>query len=109
MDSEKAATGRIVHDGDTTLVKVTAFGPGDGTAQTFESGTLVLQDANSSECGSAEGAVEDMSLAGQSLSLQCPEAIKPPLVSFILRNSNYAEYLGSAIDSIKRQDYPRFE
>jgi len=35
--------------------------------------------------------------------------LKPPLVSLILINRNYAAYLGEAIDSIRRQDYPWLE
>jgi len=35
--------------------------------------------------------------------------ISPPLVSLVLINWNYAAYVGAAIDSIKRQDYPWFE
>jgi hypothetical protein len=35
--------------------------------------------------------------------------IQLPLVSFIVRNWNYGRFVGSAIDSIKAQDYPRFE
>jgi len=35
--------------------------------------------------------------------------IQLPLVSFIVRNWNYGRFVGSAIDSIKTQDYPRIE
>jgi len=35
--------------------------------------------------------------------------LKPPLVSLILINRNYAAYLGETIDSIRRQDYPWLE
>ena len=51
----------------------------------------------------------ELSLYGQPLQALTPEPIKLPLVSFILRNWNYAEFVGSAIDSIKNQDYLRFE
>ena len=55
------------------------------------------------------GLTAEISLDGHPLGTQCPETIKPPLVSFVLRNWNYASYVGTAIDSIKDQDYPRFE
>jgi glycosyltransferase involved in cell wall biosynthesis len=50
-----------------------------------------------------------VSLLGQPLQALAPEPIAPPLVSFVLRNWNYAEYVGAAIDSVRAQDYPRFE
>lgn len=34
---------------------------------------------------------------------------KPPLVSLIVINFNYAEFVGRALASIRAQDYPRFE
>ena len=34
---------------------------------------------------------------------------KSPLVSLVLINWNYANFIGATIDSIKRQDYPWFE
>ena len=37
------------------------------------------------------------------------EILSPPLVSLLLINWNYAAYVGSAIDSIKEQDYPSLE
>ncbi len=33
----------------------------------------------------------------------------PPLVSIVVINRNYAEYIGATIDSIRQQDYPAFE
>lgn len=36
-------------------------------------------------------------------------AVKSPLVSFVLINFNYAEFIGETIESIKRQDYQYFE
>lgn len=36
-------------------------------------------------------------------------ALKPPLVSFVLINWNYARFVGQAINSIRAQDYPHFE
>lgn len=35
--------------------------------------------------------------------------VAPPLVSFVVICWNYARYVGAAIDSIRRQDYPHFE
>ena len=52
---------------------------------------------------------EEISLGGLPLGPRCPEPIRPPLVSFVLRNWNYADFIGSAINSIKQQNYPRFE
>ena len=34
---------------------------------------------------------------------------KLPLVSLVLINWNYAEYVGDAIESLKAQDYPELE
>jgi hypothetical protein len=41
--------------------------------------------------------------------LAVPGQMQLPLVSFIVRNWNYGDYIGNAIASIKAQDYPRFE
>lgn len=35
--------------------------------------------------------------------------LKPPLLTFILVNWNYGQYVGQTIDSIRAQDYPHFE
>jgi glycosyltransferase involved in cell wall biosynthesis len=35
--------------------------------------------------------------------------VHPPLVSIVVINRNYAEYIGATIDSIRQQDYPVFE
>ncbi len=35
--------------------------------------------------------------------------LKPPLVSVVITNWNYARFVGAAIDSIREQDYPHFE
>ena len=35
--------------------------------------------------------------------------LKPPLVSVVIPNWNYARFVGAAINSIRRQDYPHFE
>ena len=37
------------------------------------------------------------------------EMVRPPLVSLVLINWNYAAYVGEAIDSIRSQDYPSLE
>lgn len=37
------------------------------------------------------------------------EIVKPPLVSLVVINWNYASYVGAAIDSIRSQDYPSIE
>jgi glycosyltransferase involved in cell wall biosynthesis len=36
-------------------------------------------------------------------------AVHPPLVSIVVINRNYAEFIGATIDSIGQQDYPAFE
>lgn len=36
-------------------------------------------------------------------------AVLPPLVSIVIINRNYAEYIGATIDSVRQQDYPAFE
>nr|WP_246591966.1 glycosyltransferase family A protein [Aminobacter anthyllidis] len=38
-----------------------------------------------------------------------PEPVTYPLVSFIIRNWNYARFVGSAIRSVRNQTYPNFE
>ena len=35
--------------------------------------------------------------------------LKPPLVSVVIVNWDYGRFVGAAIDSIRRQDYPHFE
>ncbi len=35
--------------------------------------------------------------------------VMAPLVSVVVINHNYAEFVGAALDSIRRQDYPYFE
>src|SRR4051812_40305818 len=51
----------------------------------------------------------EATLGGRAFRDLSREALSLPLVSFVLRNWNYAEYVGAAIDSIRAQDYPRFE
>jgi glycosyltransferase involved in cell wall biosynthesis len=41
--------------------------------------------------------------------LAAPGTLQLPLVSFIVRNRNYGQYIGQAIDTLKAQDYPRIE
>ena len=42
--------------------------------------------------------------------VDCRElGLKPPLVSVVIPNWNYARFVGAAIDSIRAQDYPHFE
>jgi len=41
--------------------------------------------------------------------LAAPGELKLPLVSFIVRNWNYAGFIGATLQSIQDQDYPRFE
>lgn len=48
-------------------------------------------------------------LGGKDIRLRSPEPIRPPLVSLIIRNWNYARFIGTAIDSVKNQDYPHIE
>ncbi|PWK64098.1 glycosyltransferase family A protein [Aminobacter sp. AP02] len=51
----------------------------------------------------------DFSIGGRSIAQLSDNAIKPPLVSFVVICWNYAQFVGAAIDSIKKQDYPHFE
>lgn len=51
----------------------------------------------------------DVTLHGQPIQGFAPEPIHLPLVSIVVRNWNYAEYIGAAIDSVRAQDYPRLE
>jgi len=52
-------------------------------------------------------------MAGDGLTIDgvdCTElGLKPPLVSVVIPNWNYARFIGAAIDSIRSQDYPHFE
>lgn len=49
------------------------------------------------------------SIDGQFLDEIAGENVKLPLVSLVLINFNYAEFVGAAIDSVRAQDYPRLE
>ncbi|WP_169516657.1 glycosyltransferase family 2 protein [Kaistia adipata] len=56
------------------------------------------------------GARNEFTLGGIPASrLAVPGQMQLPLVSFIVRNWNYGDFIGNAIASIKAQDYPRFE
>ncbi|WP_439501438.1 glycosyltransferase family 2 protein [Aminobacter ciceronei] len=58
---------------------------------------------------SVETSASDLTLRGLSLSELAPEPVTYPLVSFIIRNWNYARFVGSAIRSVRHQTYPNFE
>ncbi|MDH4986160.1 class I SAM-dependent methyltransferase [Aminobacter anthyllidis] len=58
---------------------------------------------------SQHAAASDLTIGGRSIAEFSGGSIKPPLVSFVVINWNYARYVGATIDSIKRQDYPHFE
>ena len=51
----------------------------------------------------------DFSIAGKNVSALTGGMLAPPLVSFVVIAWNYGQYVGQALDSIKRQDYPHFE
>ncbi len=52
---------------------------------------------------------EGFTIGGQEILELAGGSLAPPLVTFIIINWNYARYVGAAIDSIRRQDYPHFE
>ncbi|MBB6465833.1 glycosyltransferase involved in cell wall biosynthesis [Aminobacter lissarensis] len=58
---------------------------------------------------SVETSASDLTLGGLSLDELAPEPVSYPLVSFIIRNWNYARFVGSAIRSVRNQTYPNFE
>jgi glycosyltransferase involved in cell wall biosynthesis len=53
--------------------------------------------------------VSGLTFAGRDIEQIAGGAFSPPLVSFVVINWNYARFVGAAIDSIRRQDYPYFE
>ncbi|MCX5578342.1 glycosyltransferase family 2 protein [Kaistia terrae] len=56
------------------------------------------------------GACADLTISGVPTSKLAPAGeVQLPKVSFIVRNWNYARYIGVTIDSIRAQDYPNFE
>lgn len=56
------------------------------------------------------GAYADLTISGVPASkLASAGEVQLPKVSFIVRNWNYARYIGGTIDSIRAQDYPNFE
>lgn len=48
-------------------------------------------------------------LGGIALNELAPEPVSYPLVSFIICNWNYGRFVGTAIRSVRNQDYPNFE
>ncbi len=58
---------------------------------------------------SVETSASNLSLGGVSLNERAPEPATYPLVTFIIRNWNYARFVGSAIRSVRNQTYPNFE
>ena len=59
------------------------------------------------EAGTAPRA--PLTIGGHDIDVLAGGALQPPLVSFVVIAWNYGQYVGAAIDSIKRQDYPHFE
>lgn len=49
------------------------------------------------------------SISGKDVTGLAGGMLTPPLVSFVVIAWNYGQYVGQALDSIKRQDYPHFE
>ncbi|THD47240.1 MAG: glycosyltransferase family 2 protein [Bradyrhizobium sp.] len=49
------------------------------------------------------------SAAGEEIGAQIAQRFELPLVSVVIVNWNYARFVGAAIESVKRQDYRRFE
>jgi glycosyltransferase involved in cell wall biosynthesis len=45
----------------------------------------------------------------QPISIVSGGLLKPPLLTFIVVNWNYGQFIGQTIDSIRAQDYPHFE
>jgi glycosyltransferase involved in cell wall biosynthesis len=58
---------------------------------------------------SVETSASNLTLGGLSLDELAPEPVTYPLVTFIIRNWNYARFVGSAIRSVRNQTYPNFE
>jgi glycosyltransferase involved in cell wall biosynthesis len=54
-------------------------------------------------------AMPRLTLGGKDLSAPSAGCVTAPLVSFVLINFNYAEFVGAAIESIKHQDYRHIE
>ena len=63
----------------------------------------------SSRDRASEYPATDLTIGGRSIARLSGDAVKPPLVSFVVICWNYAQFVGAAIDSIKAQDYPHFE
>ncbi|WP_269931081.1 glycosyltransferase family 2 protein [Aminobacter sp. HY435] len=57
----------------------------------------------------AAGILPDFTIGGRGVGDLSGGMIAPPLVSFVVICWNYAKYVGAALDSIRRQDYPHFE
>lgn len=53
--------------------------------------------------------VPKLTLGGRPVDALSFGALSPPLLSFVLINWNYRDFVGQAIDSIRQQDYPHFE
>jgi glycosyltransferase involved in cell wall biosynthesis len=62
-----------------------------------------------SEPEAATADIPILRLGGKDLSELSAGGVKVPLVSFVLVNFNYADFIGETIESIKRQDYTHFE
>jgi len=60
-------------------------------------------------CSHPHRTASDFTIGGRSIEEVSGGSIRPPLVSFVVINWNYARYVGATIDSIKSQDYPNFE
>lgn len=68
-----------------------------------------FDDKASSPDYASEHPASDFTIGDRSIAQLSGDAVKPPLVSFVVISWNYAQFVGAAIDSIRAQDYPHFE
>ncbi len=66
-------------------------------------------DWHALELGKVQGAALIEDAAIKWTASEWGDAVQPPLVSLVVINRNYAQYVGATIDSLKRQDYPSLD
>jgi glycosyltransferase involved in cell wall biosynthesis len=69
----------------------------------------IYEEATQSRSLGEFGAMPIIEIGGRSLDELAEGALKSPLVSFVIINFNYSEFIADTINSIKRQDYAYFE